>query len=43
LLTARENSAQARSFYRKNGWDELAPIEWEEGYARSIVLGKRLG
>jgi ribosomal protein S18 acetylase RimI-like enzyme len=43
LLTARENSAQARSFYAKNGWDELTAIEWEEGYARSVVLGKRVG
>jgi ribosomal protein S18 acetylase RimI-like enzyme len=42
LLTARENSAQARSFYARNGWEELTPIEWEEGYPCSIVLGKRV-
>jgi ribosomal protein S18 acetylase RimI-like enzyme len=43
LLTARESSEQARSFYAKHGWEELAAIAWGEGYGRSIVLGLRLG
>ncbi len=42
VLTARESSQQARSFYAKHGWQELAAIAWGEGYGRSIVLGKRL-
>ena len=42
LLTARENSQQARSFYAKHGWRELATIAWGDGYGRSIVLGRRL-
>ena len=42
VLTAREASAQARAFYATNGWTELAVVDWGEGYARSVVLGKRL-
>jgi ribosomal protein S18 acetylase RimI-like enzyme len=42
ILTAREQSSQARSFYAKHGWRELAKVAWGEGYGRSVVLGKRL-
>jgi GNAT superfamily N-acetyltransferase len=42
ILTAREQSSQARAFYAKHGWQELAKVAWGEGYGRSIVLGKRL-
>jgi ribosomal protein S18 acetylase RimI-like enzyme len=42
ILTAREQSTQARTFYAKHGWQELAEVAWGEGYGRSVVLGKRL-
>jgi ribosomal protein S18 acetylase RimI-like enzyme len=42
VLTARESSDQALSFYAKHGWRELARIAWGEGYGRSVVFGKRL-
>ena len=42
ILTARERSTQALSFYAKHGWRELGVIAWGEGYGRSIVLGKAL-
>jgi ribosomal protein S18 acetylase RimI-like enzyme len=42
LLSTRTGSRQARSFYAKNGWSELASVEFGPGYAPYLVLGKRL-
>jgi GNAT superfamily N-acetyltransferase len=42
VLTAQGGSRQARSFYAKNGWTELAPVDFGSGYASYVVLGKRL-
>ena len=42
VLTAQGGSRQARSFYAKNGWRELAPVDFGSGYAPYVVLGKRL-
>ncbi len=42
VLTTQAGSRQARSFYAKNGWAELAPVDFGVGYAPYVVLGKRL-
>ena len=42
LLTTQASSRQARGFYAKNGWVELAPVDFGAGYAPYVVLGKRL-
>jgi ribosomal protein S18 acetylase RimI-like enzyme len=42
LLSTQLGSRQARSFYRKNGWAELAPVDFGAGYAPYLVLGKKL-
>ena len=42
LLTTQLGSCQARGFYAKNGWVELAPVDFGAGYAPYLVLGKRL-
>jgi ribosomal protein S18 acetylase RimI-like enzyme len=42
VLTTRAGSRQARSFYAKNGWSELAPVDFGAGYPPYVVLGKRL-
>jgi ribosomal protein S18 acetylase RimI-like enzyme len=42
LLTTQLGSRQARGFYAKNGWLELAPVDFGPGYAPYLVLGKRL-
>ena len=42
VLTTRAGSRQARSFYAKNGWTELAPVDFGSGYPPYVVLGKRL-
>ena len=35
-------SRQARRFYAKNGWTELADVDFGPGYPPYIVLGKKL-
>jgi GNAT superfamily N-acetyltransferase len=42
LLSTQRGSKKARSFYAKNGWSELAGVDFGSGYPPYIVLGKRL-
>jgi ribosomal protein S18 acetylase RimI-like enzyme len=42
LLSTQTGSRKARSFYAKNGWSELASVDFGPGYPPYIVLGKRL-
>jgi ribosomal protein S18 acetylase RimI-like enzyme len=42
LLSTRAGSAQARRFYAKNGWTELAPVDFGSGFAPYLVLGRLL-
>lgn len=42
LLSTQLGSRKARAFYAKNGWLELASIDFGTGYPPYIALGKRL-
>jgi ribosomal protein S18 acetylase RimI-like enzyme len=42
LLSTQAGSRKARGFYAKNGWTELASVDFGTGYPPYIVLGKRL-
>jgi GNAT superfamily N-acetyltransferase len=42
LLSTQRGSRKARSFYAKNGWQELAEVDFGPGYPPYVVLGKRL-
>lgn len=42
LLSTQTGSRKARGFYRKNGWTELADVDFGPGYPPYLVLGKRL-
>jgi ribosomal protein S18 acetylase RimI-like enzyme len=42
VLTTQFGSRQARSFYAKNGWLELASIDFGPGYPPYVALGKLL-
>jgi ribosomal protein S18 acetylase RimI-like enzyme len=42
VLTTRSGSRPARSFYRKNGWTELAEVDFGRGYPPYVALGKRI-
>jgi ribosomal protein S18 acetylase RimI-like enzyme len=42
LLSTQTGSRKARSFYAKNGWSELASVDFGAGYPPYLVLGKRL-
>jgi ribosomal protein S18 acetylase RimI-like enzyme len=42
LLSTQTGSRKARGFYAKNGWNELASVDFGTGYPPYIVLGKRL-
>jgi GNAT superfamily N-acetyltransferase len=42
LLSTQAGSRQARAFYAKNGWTELAPVDFGPGYAPYLVLGRRV-
>jgi ribosomal protein S18 acetylase RimI-like enzyme len=42
LLSTQAGSRKARSFYAKNGWSELASIDFGTGYPPYLVLGRRL-
>ncbi len=42
LLSTQTASRKARSFYAKNGWRELASVDFGRGYPGYLVLGKRL-
>ena len=43
LLSTQLGSRKARGFYAKNGWQELASVDFGTGYPPYVVLGKRLG
>lgn len=43
LLSTQRGSRKARAFYRKNGWSELAEVDFGTGYPPYLVLGRRLG
>lgn len=43
VLTTRSASVSARRFYSKNGWEELAEVDFGRGYPPYIALGKRIG
>ncbi len=42
ILTTQAGSRKARTFYAKNGWVELAAIDFGSGYPPYLALGKRL-
>lgn len=42
VLSTQLGSRKARSFYAKNGWEELASIDFGPGYPPYLALGKRL-
>jgi len=42
VLSTQRGSRQARSFYAKNGWTELAEVDFGTGFPPYLVLGKRL-
>jgi ribosomal protein S18 acetylase RimI-like enzyme len=43
LLSTQRSSRKARAFYAKNGWEELAEVDFGPGYPPYLVLGKRVG
>jgi ribosomal protein S18 acetylase RimI-like enzyme len=42
LLSTQTASSKARTFYAKNGWTELADVDFGLGYPGYLVLGKVL-
>lgn len=42
LLSTQAGSRKARSFYAKNGWLELASVDFGPGYPPYLALGKAL-
>jgi ribosomal protein S18 acetylase RimI-like enzyme len=42
VLSTQSGSRKARAFYAKNGWSELAGVDFGVGYPPYLVLGKRL-
>jgi ribosomal protein S18 acetylase RimI-like enzyme len=42
LLSTQRGSRKARAFYAKNGWTELAAVDFGTGYPPYLVLGKLL-
>ena len=42
LLSTQLGSRKARGFYAKNGWQELASVDFGTGYPPYVVLGKKL-
>ncbi len=42
LLSTQTGSRKARGFYAKNGWSELASVDFGLGYPPYLVLGKKL-
>jgi GNAT superfamily N-acetyltransferase len=42
ILSTQSRSSKARSFYAKNGWAELANVDFGVGYPPYLVLGKKL-
>jgi ribosomal protein S18 acetylase RimI-like enzyme len=42
ILSTQSASRKARRFYAKNGWAELADVDFGPGYPPYLVLGRRL-
>jgi ribosomal protein S18 acetylase RimI-like enzyme len=42
VLSTQRGSRKARAFYAKNGWSELADVDFGVGYPPYVVLGKKL-
>ena len=42
VLTTRSASRSARRFYAKNGWEELAEVDFGRGYPPYVALGKAI-
>jgi GNAT superfamily N-acetyltransferase len=42
VLSTQTGSRKARQFYAKNGWTELADVDFGRGYPAYLALGKRL-
>jgi GNAT superfamily N-acetyltransferase len=42
VLSTQTASHKARAFYAKNGWSELAEVDFGAGYPGYLVLGKLL-
>jgi ribosomal protein S18 acetylase RimI-like enzyme len=42
VLSTQLASRKARGFYAKNGWEELAQIDFGPGYPPYVALGRRL-
>ena len=42
VLTTQAGSRSARRFYAKNGWTELAQVDFGRGYPPYIALGRQL-
>jgi hypothetical protein len=42
VLSTQTGSSKARKFYKKNGWTELADVDFGPGYPPYLVLGKLL-
>jgi ribosomal protein S18 acetylase RimI-like enzyme len=42
ILSTQTGSRKARDFYAKNGWSELASVDFGPGYPPYLVLGKRV-
>ncbi len=42
VLSTQRGSRKARGFYAKNGWSELAEVDFGAGYPPYIALGKLL-
>ncbi|MDX6388436.1 MAG: hypothetical protein QOD85_2238 [Gaiellaceae bacterium] len=42
LLSTQTGSRKARGFYAKNGWSELASVDFGIGYPPYLVLGRRI-
>ena len=43
VLSTQAHSQKARSFYAKNGWAEIAGVDFGPGYPPYLMLGKKLG
>lgn len=42
ILSTQAGSRKARRFYARNGWSELADVDFGPGYPPYLVLGRRL-
>jgi ribosomal protein S18 acetylase RimI-like enzyme len=42
ILSTQTGSRKARDFYAKNGWHELAGVDFGPGYPPYLVLGRRI-